>query len=149
MKRGLRLLGFLLIVVGIVGMVASAVLPTLAGSQLNMSDAMMMDGSRFCEEGETYEEANGATTYTQGSGYASTVVMECVDSEGNRRIVTGEFAEATLGAVGGMVLGIGGLFAGLALSCIPLTLGIVLLVLSLFMGNSTTRKTKKRGFDLD
>jgi hypothetical protein len=143
------LLAFLLIVIGIGGMVASAVLPFVAGSSITGGTGIVMDGSQFCEEGETYEEANGASTYTQGSGYASTVVMECVDEEGNRRVVTGEFAEANLGAVGGIVLGVGGLFAGMALSCIPLTLGIVLFIVSFFVGNPASPKRKTSSFDLD
>jgi hypothetical protein len=60
------------------------------------------DAAEYCEPGERLEQSQGLSVYTPGQGYARSVQYYCVDEDGNRREVTGEFAENLFGGVSGI-----------------------------------------------
>src|SRR5687767_11808647 len=98
-------MGRILLVIGIIMSVVGCAIPfiTMGGMFANM--APMMDlatdsdarEAELCEEGETLEEEQGASTYTQGQGYGRSTTLYCVDEEGNRRDVTMDLVEGMLG----------------------------------------------------
>ncbi|MBL8153654.1 MAG: SHOCT domain-containing protein [Anaerolineae bacterium] len=125
--------GIILIIVGIgsaiggaFGSIMNMMAPAmdLAQNYANADD----EAAALCNDNETLEKETGASEYTIGQGYASSVVYTCVDPQGNRRDVTGEFAEKMVGDVAGAlnfnfsfspiglvlpILGVALIFAGL------------------------------------
>jgi hypothetical protein len=98
-------MGRILVFIGIIMMIAGFVAPMLSMGSLFDSFAPILDmatnsdarAAELCKGGESLEQEEGASTYTQGTGYGHTVLYYCVDDEGNRREVTGEFIGEMLG----------------------------------------------------
>ncbi|MEZ4670015.1 MAG: SHOCT domain-containing protein [Anaerolineae bacterium] len=103
MGRILLVLGVLMVIGGIVGMATSSFLPSNFGATLQMATDPAAREAKLCQPGEKLIEENGGTTYTPGQGYASTAILYCENNEGQRREVTGEFANQLLGQVGDVV----------------------------------------------
>lgn len=106
MRIVLILAGIVLIMVGI----GSAIGGAFGGIMNMMAPAMDIaqnyadaddEAAALCNDNETLEKETGASEYTVGQGYASSVVYTCVDPQGNRRDVTGEFAEKMVGDLAG------------------------------------------------
>lgn len=106
MRIVLILAGIILIVVGIGSAIGGAF-----GSVMNMMAPAMDvaqnyanaddEAAALCNDNEKLEKETGASEYTIGQGYASSVVYTCVDPQGKRRDVTGEFAEKMVGDLTG------------------------------------------------
>jgi hypothetical protein len=97
MGRILVLVGIALVAFGVYGLVSGFSAPTLPN--INQT----LDASQFCKTGETLVQENGATSYTPGQGYSSTVQYYCEDAKGNRRDITDEFNENLVGSVTGIL----------------------------------------------
>lgn len=136
MRIVLILAGIVLIVVGI----SSAIGGAFSGIMNMMAPAMDIaqnyadaddEAAALCNDNETLEKETGASEYTIGQGYASSVVYTCVDPQGNRRDVTGEFAEKMIGDVTG-ALNFNFSFSPIGL-VLPI-LGVVLIFAGLLVG---------------
>ena len=93
--------GILLMVAGIGGMVLSMFSGFGSGIQEAVSAAVEgPTAEELCEPGETLVEVTGDSEYTPGVGYGRSVSYYCEDSEGNRRDVTGDFANDLIGDIG-------------------------------------------------
>ena len=95
MGRILAGLGVLLLVGGIALMIWNAVRP----SSIPVPDSTAV-AAQLCRPGERHDSERGASTYTQGRGYAAPVRHYCIDAAGNRRDVTGEFAARMMASAG-------------------------------------------------
>lgn len=134
-------MGRLLIFLGILGIIGGVLVGVLGafGSGFGFSgfqDAInaAVNGEEtaaaLCREGETLETSRGASTYTQGTGWAASVSYYCVDGDGERREVTGEFAQTLFGSV---TSAMPGLLGGIGLSALLSTCGTGLLVLGIIV----------------
>lgn len=103
MGRLLPVLGILLVIGGIIATATSMFSNVLSGSlqgvQNVVNTAVNADeaAAKYCKEGEKLVTEKGASDYTPGQGYASSVVYYCEDSEGQRRDVTVDFANDLVG----------------------------------------------------
>ncbi len=91
--RLLALVGVVMMGFGIFGIYRSS--QAIAGLNLGNTMQLATDAkareAELCKPGETLKESKGASQYTQGQGYSSSVTLYCVNSEGQERDVTGEF----------------------------------------------------------
>lgn len=153
MGRIILVLGILLLVGGIVGTAVSAfgiigsATSSLMGSDFSSAFELATDPkvreAKLCEPGETLIEENSAQSYTPGSGYASTAMLYCENSEGQRREVTGEFANQLLGQVDDIVSGIvPNVFSGIGRS-FAFTGLILLGVLFIVIGAVTNSRRRR------
>lgn len=130
MGRLLIILGMLALVAGIGGMAYN-----FSGSFQNMMGGLMdtattpLDATEYCNAGETLEQETGASVYTPGNGYASSIQYYCVDDAGNRRDVTGDFVENLMGGVDGIFSNVGGLVSSSLMMTGLTMVGIVLLII--------------------
>jgi hypothetical protein len=99
MGRVLMALGVLMLVGGIGLMVWNAVKPR---PTIVAPDTQKI-AAEICQAGERHESERGASTYTQGRGYAAPVRHYCVNAAGQRRDVTGEFAARLMASAGDTV----------------------------------------------
>jgi hypothetical protein len=134
-------MGRLLIFLGILGIIGGIVVGVLgafgsgfgfSGFQDAISAAVNSDetAASLCREGERLETERGMQSYTFGQGYATAVSYFCVNSDGVRREVTGEFAETLFGTV---TSAIPGLVGGIGLSALLSTCGTGLLVIGIII----------------
>lgn len=128
MGRLLILFGLLLVVVGVIAGGVSMV------NALQKTTAVAIEGpveSEVCQPGESLVEETGASEYTPGQGYGRPVQYFCVDADGTRRNVTGEFVNDLFGSITSALpeLGIGMLFLFLPCIGVPLIVVGVILVL--------------------
>ena len=135
MGRLLIIAGILIIVAGAVGFGAQSVLaPVQLASNAVQLTQQTEDTSNLCNPGETLIEQKGASQYTPGTGYGSSVRYFCEDANGERRNVTGQFATSLLGGMGSLFnFNIRFEFAGL--------IGVGLLVLLAGLGLARRRAT--------
>lgn len=136
-------MGRILFVIGIIMTVAGCAIPfvTMGGMFANMAPMMDLATDRdareaeLCNvaEGETLEEVQGASTYTQGHGYGRSTTLYCVDEEGNRRDVTMDLVEGMLGddLFGSISNTIGQTFLATGLSIVGVILMVVGAIMSL------------------
>lgn len=89
--------------------------------------------AELCNEGEKLEEEKGASTYTQGQGYASSVRLYCVDSAGSRREVTGDLAENLVSGIDGIFAGVMGNMMSSVIYFVLLGAGIVVTMIGLMI----------------
>jgi hypothetical protein len=148
MGRILTFLGVIVLLVGIAGSVWSFLGPFLnpTNTMFNpAADAVQaaLDGPKaedLCEPGETIETEEGSSSRTVGGTWGRPITVYCVDDEGNRREVTGDFANDLLG---GALAGIPSFMGGIGLSMCFSTLiavGVVLLVI----GSLITRRSRQQ-----
>lgn len=97
--RGLLAIAGLLMICGGISAITNEIIGGVMGASQRAVEVATTDPTTLCEEGETLDEEKGASTYTQGQGYASAVSYYCVNQAGVRRDVTGEFAENMMGEV--------------------------------------------------
>ena len=76
------------------------------GNTMNLATDAKAREAQLCKPGEKLEENKGASQYTPGQGYASSVTLYCVNNDGVKRDVTGEFATGMVGQVGGIFSGV-------------------------------------------
>jgi hypothetical protein len=139
MGRFLVILGIILMIVGFAApMFTMGGLFSSLDPMLNLATDSDAREDELCEEGEHLEEEGGASVYTQGQGYAHTVVSYCVDEDGNKRDVTMDLVDSMLGdnffgGIGDMI-GQTFIFVGLG------TLGIILTVIGAIMSATGKRK---------
>jgi hypothetical protein len=101
-------LGILMILGGVAGMVFGAVNPSGFNIEAMAENlGRSPTAAELCKPGETLEEAKGASTYTQGQGYGRSVQYTCIDADGNRRDVTGQFVTDLFGRIPDFMMGIG------------------------------------------
>lgn len=103
MGRILILLGVAMIIFSIVAF-SSSIMGTIGGAVNSAVNTAIStpNADEYCNPDETLEESQGSSQYTPGQGYASSVQYYCVDDAGNRRDVTGQFAENLLGGMSGI-----------------------------------------------
>jgi hypothetical protein len=134
-------MGRLLIFLGILGIIGGVLIGVLgafgsgfgfSGFQdvINASVNGEETAAALCREGETLETTRGASTYTQGTGWAASVSYYCVNGDGERREVTGEFVQTLFG---GVTDALPGLLGGIGLSTLLSTCGTGLLVLGIIV----------------
>lgn len=136
MGRILIVAGLACVIFGVYRMVTNidSLLPGGTSAVMALATDPEAREAALCREGETLDESNGQSTYTPGSGFASTVQLYCVNSAGERRDVTGEFAEALTGGVDDIM---GGMFTGmpnLLLNVGLIGIGITLLLIGSIVG---------------
>ena len=98
-------MGRILVVIGIIMTIVGFAAPmfSLGGMFSNMDSMMELATDKeareaeLCEEGETLEEEQGASVYTQGQGYGRPTTLYCVNEDGERRDVTMDMVEGMLG----------------------------------------------------
>lgn len=103
-------MGRLLVIVGILMFIGGIILTTtsaftgilsssMQGVQNVVNTAVNADEAvaKYCKEGEKLVTEKGASSYTPGQGYSSSVVYYCENSEGQRRDVTGDLANELVG----------------------------------------------------
>lgn len=137
----LTLIGVILLGVGIFGIVRSNQnIPNLGlGNAMSLATDAKAREAELCKAGEKLEEENGASTYTQGQGYASSTRLYCVNSEGTRREVTGELAENLLGGVDGIFSGVMSSMMGTAIYFGLMGFGLVLTIIGMIIGRRRTQ----------
>lgn len=123
MGRFLTILGLLMIVGSALAFGAA-----VAGPMQNFNPLGEMEKQKenLCKPGEHYEEEQGPSTYTQGQGYGRPTVMYCVNAEGTKRNVTGDFVQGMAGGVSQQVLG---LISGFTIPSALCGLGIMFMVI--------------------
>ncbi len=101
MGRLLMFLGVIALVVGIGGNVLRG-MGSLQNIMPNVG-AMLPNAADLCKTGETLEQdTSGVSQYKPGQGYVQGVRLFCVDSGGNRREVTGDYANNMMGQISGI-----------------------------------------------
>ena len=90
--RLLALVGIVIIGFGIFGIVRSTQSIPGLGSIMQVATDAKAREAQLCKPGEKLEEAKGASQYTPGQGYGSSVTLYCVNNDGIKRDVTAEFA---------------------------------------------------------
>ncbi len=133
--RILALIGVVMIGFGIFGIIRAS--QSLLGMDLGNTMQLATDAkareAQLCKPGEKLEEPKGASQYTPGQGYASSVTLYCVNSEGQKREVTGDFANSLLGGVGNIF---GNALSGLASAVIYpilIVIGVILAIIGLLI----------------
>lgn len=139
MSGVLKVLGVVLLLVGIAGTIWSFINPLLdpTGSIFNPArDAIQsaVDGPKaeeLCEPGERVVTEEGPPSRTVGGTWGRPVTVFCVDAEGNRREVTGEFVSDLLGQTfQGIPAFLGGLGLTMCFSSL-IVVGIILLIIGM------------------
>lgn len=134
--RLLALVGVVMMGFGIFGIYRSS--QAIAGLNLGNTMQLATDAkareAELCKPGETLKESKGASQYTQGQGYSSSVTLYCVNSEGQERDVTGEFATGMVEQVGGTFTNIFSGILGSAMYFGLIGIGLVLTIIGLVLG---------------
>jgi hypothetical protein len=129
-------MGRILLFAGILLMIGSGFAGMFAGRGIvdNLEPLANLENltADLCREGETLVEETGASEYTMGRGYASSVVLSCVDSEGTRRDVTEQFVNGMLGEMSGIfphiLSGLGVTFALCSVGFLLMIAGIIVMI---------------------
>jgi hypothetical protein len=101
-------LGILMILAGVGGIVFSMINPSMFNIEALANNlSRSPTAAELCKAGETLEEAEGQSEYTPGQGYGRPVQYTCIDAEGNRRDVTGQFVGDLFSRIPSFVVGIG------------------------------------------
>ena len=131
----LTLVGVILLVAGIFGITrANLSIPNLGlGNAMSLATDAKAREAELCETGETLEEETGTSSYTPGQGYGSPVQVYCVNGEGNRRDVTGEFAESMMGGVEGIFSGVLSSMASSVIYFVIMGVGLVLTIIGMII----------------
>lgn len=142
MGRGLVALGVLILLVGVAGSIFSFVTPFLNPTNPMFNPAAdavesALEGPKaeeLCEPGETVETEEGQSERGPTGDWRHPIRVFCVDDEGNRREVTGEFAQDLIGqAFQGIPAFLGGI--GLTMCFTSLIgVGIVMIIIGAVIG---------------
>jgi len=110
MGRLILFAGIILVIVGVIGIGTS--FSNFTPPDISDFEASAQD---LCEEGEKLVEERGASEFTPGNGYSSSVRYFCENLEGQRREVTAQFVENIFGEISTIFPALGGslLFVGL------------------------------------
>ena len=98
MSRLVMFLGILLILVGGAGMVFGFV-GVPAQLMSSISQAVQPKAEDLCKPGEELVKNEGPESYSPSMGYGRSVTYYCVNSDGVRREVTGDFVQGMFGQV--------------------------------------------------
>src|SRR5205085_1015973 len=109
MGRLLVVLGFLLLIGGIIATAYSAFSFSMAGIGDVVNTAVNSDeeAAKYCKTGEKLVKEQGSETYSPGQGYGRSTQYYCENDAGTRRDVTGEFVTNLVGQAFG---GVGNMF---------------------------------------
>jgi hypothetical protein len=133
--RLLALVGVVMIGFGLFGIIRAS--QSLAGMNFGNTMQLATDAkareAQLCKPGEKLEEPKGASQYTPGQGYASSVTLYCVNSEGQKREVTGEFANTLLGGVGDIFSNALSGLASAVIYPILIVIGVILTIIGLLI----------------
>lgn len=126
-------MGRLLIVFGLVLTIAGVIGGgTMMFNAIQNGTAAAISGpveSEVCQTGETLVEELGASEYTPGQGSSRPIQYFCVDADGTRRNVTGEFVEDLFGSLTSALPTLG---VGLVLMVLP-CIGVPLMVVGIIL----------------
>jgi hypothetical protein len=134
MGRILVLLGVVLVIGGTIGTTLGAFAGVGSIFSGFSPDTFMPDEDKLCREGETLVEETGPSERIPGGGFASSVLVFCVDADGTRREVTGDFVNDTMGGVFSMLDGILPGIGGTVLLSLLIPVGVVLIVVGALIG---------------
>jgi hypothetical protein len=139
-KSALRLFGAALICAGAL-VTMLGVVPSLnsLGAASNRLE-VVGEPEALCSPGETLETNTGRSSYTPGQGYAASVQYFCVTAAGDRREVTGAFAQTALSGISALLAGTGAIMIGIMGGGCVGTVGLVLLVGSFFVRGRRSRE---------
>ncbi|MBI1281052.1 MAG: hypothetical protein GC179_23200 [Anaerolineaceae bacterium] len=139
--RLLALIGVVMIGFGIFGIVraSQSFMGTTFGSTMQLATDAKAREAQLCKPGEKLEESKGASQYTPGQGYASSVTMYCVNSEGQKRDVTEEFANGLVGQVGGLFDNVLSQIGSFVIYPTLIVVGVVLAIIGLLIGRRRSR----------
>jgi len=134
--RLLALVGVVIIGFGVFGIFRAS--QSFAGLNFGNTMQLATDAkareAQLCKPGEKLEESKGASQYTPGQGYASSVTMYCVNSEGQKRDVTEDFAKGLVGGVGGLFDNALSGIVGVIIYPIMIGFGLILTLIGLLIG---------------
>ncbi len=132
----LTLIGVVMLGIGFYGIFrANQAIPNLnLGNTMALATDAKAREAQLCKEGEKLEEPKGASVYTPGQGYASSVTLYCVNSDGEKREVTGEFANSLLGSVDGIFSGVMSSMMGSLIYFGLVGVGLVVTIIGLLIG---------------
>ncbi len=138
--RLLALVGVAMIGFGVFGIVRAS--QSFANMNLGNTMQLATDAkareAQLCKPGEKLEEPKGASQYTPGRGYASSVTLYCVNSEGQKREVTGEFANSLLGGVGNIFGNALSGLVGVVIYPILIVVGVILTIIGSLISRRRT-----------
>ncbi len=133
--RLLALVGVVIIGFGVFGIVRSS--QSFAnlglGSTMQLATDAKAREAQLCKPGEKLEEPTGASQYTPGQGYAAGVTLYCVDSEGQKRDVTGEFANGIMGQIGGIFGNTLSSLTGFVIYPVLIVVGVILTIIGMLI----------------
>jgi len=143
MGKILILLG-VVVLIGSIARMAYGFIAAPLGLTNSIQDAVSGDrAAELCREGEELDTSSGSSSYTPGIGYGRTVLYFCVDKDGTRREVTGEFVEDMVNNTMGTVFGSMGQIGIGVLASFGLGLGIFLIII----GSLVNRFRRRDGID--
>jgi uncharacterized membrane protein len=129
MRVLLIIAGIILIAAGFVLPFITSFMPNSFGSAIEAATDGEARAAELCREGETLDVVQGATTYTQGSGYGRSTQYYCVNGAGVRRDVTGDFVQNMFGDVFNAIPSI---LPNVGFMLLPF-IGVVLLLLGILL----------------
>jgi hypothetical protein len=153
MKGCLRLFGILLTLLGIIGIVVGIAAPlvgfgnTVQGSftEENLQSAferLLPTSANLCREGETLVDGRGEPLVFNQEGETTIDALFCQNAQGVRRDVTEAYGTLLLTQAGGIFGGLAIAGVGLTAGGCSLVLGLILLVVSFFVGSNPPAKPK-------
>ncbi len=136
--RLLALVGVVLMGFAIFGIVRSTQSIPGLGSVMSVATDAKAREAQLCKPGEKLEEDKGASQYTPGQGYGSSVTLYCVNNDRVKRDVTAEFANSMVGQVGGLFSGVMSSMMGSVIYFGLMGVGLVLTIIGLILGRRRT-----------
>ena len=131
--RLLALVGIIIIGVGVFGIfrASQSFMGTNLGNTMQLATDAKAREAQLCKAGEKLEENKGASQYTPGTGYASSVAMYCVNNDGVKRDVTEQFGNSMVSQVGGIFENMLPNLLGSVIYVVLIPVGVVLTIIGL------------------
>jgi hypothetical protein len=153
MKGCLRIFGILLTVLGVVGIGVGIAAPiigfgnTFDGdfSEENLQSAferLVPTSANLCREGEALVDGSGEPLVFDESNETTIDALFCENAQGTRRDVTEAYFTLLLTQAGGIFGGLAIAGVGLTAGGCSLVIGLILLVISFFVGGNPPAKPK-------
>lgn len=153
MKGCLGIFGILLTILGIIGIMVGIAAPlvgfgnTVQGNfnEENLQSAferLLPTSANLCREGETLVDDEGEPLVFNQEAETTIDALFCQNGQGIRRDVTEAYGTLLLTQAGGIFSGLAIAGVGLTAGGCSLVLGLILLVISFFMGSNPPAKRK-------